>query len=175
MKYQALAGIVASAVLFAVLVGSVVVAAALPNWTPHGTPTATLGWGSCKFESFQLVYYENNTSDSVDLDEAGNWVKPTSDACDIKSGRMQVIQGDGTVPTWRWAYFPEPVSYPSSYTQWWDQGEGTYQKYDEAVLSYTTAGPGSPESIMAGWRVIFWEDGDITDDSLNLANKEDME
>ena len=65
-----------------------------------------------------------------------------------------------------------PFEYPDSYTQWWNQGESTYQKYDEAVISYTTAGPYSPDNIQAGWRVIFWEDGDITDDSLNLANKE---
>lgn len=141
-------------------------------WKPHGTVSATLGWGQCKFKTLQLVYYDNNVSASVDLDRAGEWVKPVSNYCDIKSGEMQVIQGDGTVPRWQKMYFPEPVSYPDSYTQWWGQREATYYKYGgEGVVSYTSAGPYSPESLQAGWMVIFWEDGDITDDALNLDNE----
>ena len=130
-----------------------------------------MGWNFCHFSTLQLVYYDNNTSESVDLDRAGQYVRPTSDECEIRSGEMEVTQGDGTVPTWQRTYFPEPVVYPSSYTQWWDQHEETYYKYDEGVTSYTAAGPGAPDAYIAGWQVIFWPNGDITDDELNKEDK----
>ena len=173
MRYQVLAGVLALAAIFGISVGLAGVTAAPPTvqGTPHGTPVATLGWGDCKFKTLQLVYYDNNTSASVDLDRAGQWTRPTSDYCDIKSGEMQVIQGDGSVPTWLKAYFPKPVSYPSSWTARWDQGGETYYKYDEAAISYTTAGPGSPDSLQAGWRLIFRPSGRITDDSLNREDQ----
>ena len=85
-------------------------------------------------------------------------------------GVMKVIQGDGSIPVWRSAYFAEPVSYPSNYTAWWDQGEETYYKYNQAVMSFTTAGPGSTESARAGWQVLFRPNGDIIDESLNLQD-----
>ena len=113
----------------------------------------------------------DNTPESVDLERAGQWIKPTSDYCDITNVQMQVIEGDGDVPTWRKSYFPEPVSYPSSYTAWWNQSEMTYYKYDQAVLSFTTAGPGSTESAKAGWSVIFWPIGNITDGTLNFGDQ----
>ena len=53
------------------LMAAATVAAEPSAWRPHGTPTETLGWGHCTFDTLQLVYYDNNVSDSVDLDRAG--------------------------------------------------------------------------------------------------------
>ena len=137
------------------------------HWTPHGTATENLGWGSCRFDTLQLVYYTNNTSTSVALEKAGQWVRPSSSYCDVVSGTVQVTQGDGSVPTWRKLTFANPVSHPSSWTAWWNQGQSTYYKYGQAVISSTTAGPGSPDAQQAGWNVIFWPSGSIEDETLN--------
>ena len=144
---------------------------AAPQWTPYGTAVATLGWFDCQFKTLQLVYYDDNIPASVDLYRAGQWIKPTSDNCDITNGEMEVVQGDGSVPLSVKTYFIPPVSYPDSWTAWWYQGEMTFNKYGQGVTSYTAAGPYSIDSVKAGWDVIFHANGEITASSLNLENQ----
>ena len=68
------------------------------HWTPHGTPIFDAGWAGCRFDTLQLVYYTNNTSTSVALEKAGQWISPTG-SCDINAGEMKVIDGNGNFPS----------------------------------------------------------------------------
>ncbi len=128
------------------------------GWTPYSTSLANLGgWGSnCTFDTFQLIYYKNNTSSSVTLKKTGQYIYPTG-ACSIVGGRMYVEEGSGEYPTTRSADFPEPVDPGDSYTAWWNQGEYAYQKnatfyYVDSVAS---AGPWGQGGATAGHAIYF--------------------
>ena len=165
MKHRVLTGFLTLAVLLGVSMGLAGIALA-NHWTPFGTPTENLGWGSdCRYDMLQLIYYENNTASSVNLEKSGHWVRPTG-SCDVVSVTAEVIEGDSSTVQGAYNLY-DPITYPSSWTAWWDLGEATYYKHGDSVSSFTTAGPSGYDGQQVGWQVIFWPSGSIGYDSLN--------
>ena len=133
------------------------------GWTPYATPLADVGWGSnCRFDTFQLLYYKNNTSSSVTLQKTGQYIYPTA-SCSITGGAMYVEEGSGVIPTHMRANFPEPVDPGDSWTAWWNQGEYAYDK--EGHLSHVQSGAHAGQyghsGILAGHSVFFLTNGTI--------------
>lgn len=165
MKSRLLLGIAALVVVAGISAG-IVGHAAANSWTPYGTRIATVGWPNCQFKTLQLTYYDNDNSESVDLQRTGQWVKPTSNACSVVSARLTVVEGDED-SEWVKIKLDNEVEYPDSYTIWWDLGEVTYYKHDKVVSVTTSAGPGSADAQLAGWMTWFLPSGSITSEALS--------
>ena len=138
------------------------------HWTSHGTPIREhVPSSSCKFKSLQLIYYDNNTSSSVDLEKTGQWIHNTG-SCDVDAAGAYVEEGYGN----RAIDFDflnlvgaDPIEPTETATLWWDLQEDTYDKSDPNnwVLSTVKAGTEGRSGAQKGWYIFFEEDGTISD------------
>jgi hypothetical protein len=137
------------------------------GWTGYGTGWDTFDTLLGTFDMAVWVYYDNNGTNSVDLDEASQHIDNTGDF-DVTCGRAEVTEGDGSMPTVDFEFF-DPVIEPNDYhIGHYDLEQSTYDKYPSLgafVMVETMASiPGN--CFGAGsWNVFFPSSGAIYDDS----------